>query len=279
MWVGSIYALSKIHAGEGADVGFIDLPIQRERHTGFPVIRASAVKGVLRDECEKNENCKDKVNKLFGPPPRDGKQLEAGALIFSDARILAFPVRGYKVYPFWWVTCPYVLNRYLRDVGKFNEKVDVGERYVGLEKYDEAYIEGIKVRVEKVDGEAAETLKKIFEPILADKIITWDDFKKRLIVVPDNIFALLVRNATEVVARIVIDDDTKTTKNLWYEEFLPMDTILYFTVSYRNGNNKEKFPLGDELATFIGGDITVGSGVVYMKFTSLSGGENNGQRR
>ena len=31
-----IKTLSSMHVGSGSDLGIIDLPIQREKHTGFP---------------------------------------------------------------------------------------------------------------------------------------------------------------------------------------------------------------------------------------------------
>ena len=41
-----------IHAGVGQEVGTVDLPIQRERVTNFPVIRGPSVKGALRQAVE-----------------------------------------------------------------------------------------------------------------------------------------------------------------------------------------------------------------------------------
>lgn len=38
-----------LHAGSGNELGVVDLVIQRERHTGYPKIEASGVKGSLRD--------------------------------------------------------------------------------------------------------------------------------------------------------------------------------------------------------------------------------------
>jgi len=42
----TMYAESQIHAGKGMDVGIVDLPIQRERTTGFPIIQG--IKGSLK---------------------------------------------------------------------------------------------------------------------------------------------------------------------------------------------------------------------------------------
>jgi len=45
----SIKALTPLHVGVGTGLGHIDLPIQREVHTKFPMIPGSAVKGALRE--------------------------------------------------------------------------------------------------------------------------------------------------------------------------------------------------------------------------------------
>ena len=49
----TFYAVSPIHAGSGASTAAVDLPIQRERHTNWPHIQASGVKGAMRDHYRK----------------------------------------------------------------------------------------------------------------------------------------------------------------------------------------------------------------------------------
>ena len=39
-----------LHAGSGSDLGAVDLPIQRERHTDFPKVEGSSVKGCRSEE-------------------------------------------------------------------------------------------------------------------------------------------------------------------------------------------------------------------------------------
>ena len=48
-----------LHAGSGSDLGVIDLPIQRERHTTFPKIESSSLKGSLREAFEVNPELQD----------------------------------------------------------------------------------------------------------------------------------------------------------------------------------------------------------------------------
>jgi len=131
-----------LHAGSGDDIGIVDLPIQREKHTSFPKIEASSLKGAMREAFESAANSKsfDKwdepdvmVHRLFGLDEsglngREEKlkgrfKLEddkeghdrAGCVAFTDARLLLFPVKSMKGV-FAWITCPQVLNKLASDL-------------------------------------------------------------------------------------------------------------------------------------------------------------------
>ena len=134
---------SPLHAGSGDDLGIVDLPIQRERHTSFPKIESSSLKGALREafetavDSQKFNNWDDddvKIHRFFGYDDgslkSDGEEspkrkLEsnfkdasdyAGCLAFTDARTLLFPVKSMKGV-FAWVTCQQVLNKFASDLG------------------------------------------------------------------------------------------------------------------------------------------------------------------
>ena len=104
-----IHALSPLHAGTGQSVGAIDLPIARERPTGIPLVPGSSVKGALRARCE-DEPLRVTI---FGPESANASD-HAGAVQFSDARLLLLPVRSISG-TFAWVTSPYLLQRFARD--------------------------------------------------------------------------------------------------------------------------------------------------------------------
>src|SRR2546428_12600372 len=93
-----LYVETPLHAGVGSGLSSIDLPIQRERTTQYPMIQGSGIKGKLRSaayaatEGEKPTWTKDEVTTVFGPE-KEGSE-HAGALIAGDARILLFPVRS-----------------------------------------------------------------------------------------------------------------------------------------------------------------------------------------
>lgn len=146
-----IHAQTSLHPGAGTALGVVDLPIQRERHTQWPIIPGSAIKGVLRDAYREKHLCTDEfdseeysikferaaaggfqdaanqktvkpramadakrvLNDLFGPPASNADEF-AGALSLTDARILAFPLRSLRGV-FGWITCPAVMERLDRD--------------------------------------------------------------------------------------------------------------------------------------------------------------------
>lgn len=121
-----LYAESPVHAGSGASVGAIDLPIQREKHTDYPIIQSSGVKGAIRHyatdlhegnwlSADDKRNWSGKINAVFGPPT-DATEKHGSAVAFTDARVLLFPVRSLAGV-FGWVTCPAVVARFRREMG------------------------------------------------------------------------------------------------------------------------------------------------------------------
>ncbi|MCX6916527.1 MAG: RAMP superfamily CRISPR-associated protein, partial [Verrucomicrobia bacterium] len=55
-----LFTRTPLHVGAGASVGAIDQPVQRERHTGFPIIPASSLKGTFADQWDANLTQGDK---------------------------------------------------------------------------------------------------------------------------------------------------------------------------------------------------------------------------
>src|SRR5262249_11585540 len=134
-WSGGLlglHALTALHPGSGAALGTVDLPVQRERHTHWPTVAGSALKGILRDACReqvkasyqgdrKQADESAAITQLFGPPTQPSAE-HAGSVSVTDARLLAYPVRSLKGV-FAWVTCPAVLERLQRDVTLVGEKL------------------------------------------------------------------------------------------------------------------------------------------------------------
>ena len=284
-----LYALTPVHAGTGQALKAVDLPIQRERHTAWPVVQASGIKGALRDWCkmawEKSGFDESFVDRIFG---KAGEQSWAGAITVTDAKILAFPVRS-QVNPFVHVTSPTVLRRLSEDL-KVMGKTDIPsvefvtwDKYVTLngEVTGDVVLEDIVVR--PADHQSDQGWEKIFASLAPDV--------DKLLLVSDDAFGYLVRNATEVQAHIAIEDDTGIAKDgsLRYQEYLPTDSVLYFLIFFaderskltRGREEKHTFLMARNVAEVItegigsyiqiGGDFTLGKGICKVNWVSSDG--------
>ena len=112
-----LFTRTPLHVGAGASVGAIDQPIQRERHTGFPIIPGSSIKGVLRDHLFPNakEGEHADADTFFGRGSK-GIEASAGHISFGEAKLVAFPVRSAKG-AFALAVSPLTLLRLARDAG------------------------------------------------------------------------------------------------------------------------------------------------------------------
>lgn len=256
----ALLAETFIHVGGGQSEGVVDLPVAREAVTDYPFIPGSGLKGALRDWAKQKEL--PNVDSLFG------RQDNAGQLLFSDARLLALPVRSLHGAS-RWVTCPHLWERYRRDALRSGRDVpDLGAAPEQGGAFGEG---GDRVILE----ERRFNLKDgIPEPVIEamGSLFAHDDTRARmtssLLILSDEDFAWFARYGLPVQARNVLDDETKVSTNLWYEEALPPDSLLYALVSERGLGEME--PLADALRQSpylqVGGNETVGQGWLALAF-------------
>lgn len=270
-----------LHAGAGQSVDGIDLPIQREVHTDWPCVFGSAVKGALRAHAEQRMAEKNvAITDLFGPNHGSAQERDtshAGALLVGDATLLALPVRSLQS-SFKWVTCPQALTRFARTAQRLGLPLTLPtpvqpskEKALGQV---EAKLFLEEFRFEQSPHDCIHALAKALAP-LSGGALDETTLQERLVVVHDDIFSFLVRNATAVQPHIAIDSDTKTVKDgaLWFEETLPPETLLYVpltaTASRRKGSElsaaqvlaqfKQLLPAGKNWLQ-LGGNETTGMG-------------------
>lgn len=235
-----IHALTGLHPGAGTAPGVVDLPVQRERHTRWPLIPGSSLKGVLRSSCRARLEREDLLA-AFGPETTNAGEF-AGALSVSDARLLAFPVRSLRGV-FAWVTCPAALERFARDarllagIGDVPAPPEV-ERGRAACSGNDLLITGRLVLEEfeyERDGESGAAAAAIAAWLSAHVVrddATGRRLQRNLVVLHEDDFTYFVRHATEIVARVRLDYETKTVADgaLFYEEFLPAETIFHAVV-------------------------------------------------
>lgn len=287
-----LYTLSSVHPGIGSSTEVIDLPIQREKTTEYPVIFGSTLKGALRDNFDKKT-----ANDLFGSEETQGENVYASAVSVSDAKILLFPVKSGKGV-FIYLTCPNVIKRFERDLKVINRNYSSGINDIKdvliSENCSDLLINDTLI-IEEFSFRNPEKSKLVtdFGKFLAKEIfngsIGFDYWKqkieKHIVIVSDDNFKFFVKSSTEVVTRIKINDETKVVEKgaLWTEENIPSDTIFYSIAIFdKSRNEKEKLEeknvfekfknVVDKKTISIGGNITVGRGFVYLNISN--GGEN-----
>ena len=261
-----LYVETPLHAGSGTSLGIVDLPIQREQVTNWPIIQPSGVKGALREYFEKlrdgsqssDSDFGKKTEEVFGP----GEAAEySGAASFTEAKVLFFPIRSLKG-TFAYVTCPLALERFRRDLETLRDcngtnLIDAGQDRPAFPVFpDDPGMESVWVAAKKGEPGKADSLLTtgkdhlVFEELsfkakphpeignLAEWILKaagslpWLDsghLSKRLAIVSDDMFKDFVEMSTEVITRNRIDDETGTVQQgaLWIEEHLPRETVLY----------------------------------------------------
>jgi len=268
-----------LHVGSGTTLDIIDLPIQREAHTDFPVIPSSSIKGVIRAEYAKNiwknaeipdkpsENPTEKEKEFF---EIFGYGEQEGDVIFTDAKILFFPVKSVRGI-FAWITCPMVIERFKRDTGKgldlnielkdeetiAGKEIVINKQFLVLEEISFTQKSNEQDKIEKLHNALPESLKN-------------EIGKEKIAIISDDRFRYFVKNHTEVNARIRIDQTKGTASGgaLWYEELVPAETIFYNLIFSRTGNEKNLEKIKDFIENNkifqFGGDETLGRGFTKL---------------
>jgi len=250
-----------IHSGSGRTEGAIDLPVAREAATDFPYIPGSSLKGALRDYSRQywSNGDRDNIDRCFGD---EGKE-KAGALLISDARLLLLPVRSltgsYK-----WVTSRLILERLKRDLER-SQSPDVvpdvpappSGCYIGLNEGTIYLEERIFNYQEKLPENLAARLQQFIHHQQ-----TRERLENQLIILNDKDFSWFARYALSVQARNELDSNKKSN-NLWYEETLPPDTVMYCVIGERcrnSGMEELRVLLAKSPYLQTGGNETIGQG-------------------
>jgi len=282
-----LHALSPLHVGAGRGVGYIDLPLVREKVTTWPYVPGSSVKGIVAAHHKSSEQS-DLFKTAFGCGG-DSDAL-AGALVFSDARLVALPVPSFFG-TFAWITSPFALRRLARDLVMLNVKspgtipmpVSMGDALTPQDTTvlseggdNRIFLEDLDL-ARKNDEQTTLWAAQIAQWLFGEDKNWSDQFINRFAIVADEVFNFLTHTATEVRARIRIGEaGTAADQALWYEESLPAETLLGGFVWCEppfKGRQHEpndlllKFASGD-LYLQVGGKATIGHGRVRCRFTA-----------
>jgi len=301
-----IYTETPLHAGSGRSLGGVDLPIQRERVTDYPMIQSSGVKGVLRNEVRFSDDRyweykeidgtrkiedTDKLKAIFGSADGDN-QSYTGAVTVGDARLLLFPVRSLQGV-FAWVTSVDGLSRFVRDAEALEFQLnwtlpdeppitdEVTECWAG-EKVSFNSKDGLQVTLEDFTytaqpHPAINTIgvwlaKNILPQDVAEYKYWRDNLPQHLVILRREDFRDFARYGTEVRTHIKIAPDTKTVQSgaLWTTESLPTDTLLYSPLIINNSRAQVDEPQqAEQIAQIL-------TNVLDNKRINLGGDETTG---
>ncbi len=308
-----LFTRTPLHVGAGASVGAIDQPVQRERHTGFPIIPASSLKGSFADQWpathdngkgskqrlsteEKEINGKkthvlkqaDECAWLFGSDTTDLPF--AGSLLFSEARVLAFPIRSARG-SYAWITCPLMLQRAARDgvftgeaaneIKAIKEPTDTADKAFAIFQPDPLGVGNEKKQIVLEEycfthtGTYPESLAKALAQLVPDDLFR--SIKDRLVILSNGMMSHFATTACEVAQHVRISDETGTAEGtgLFNQENVPADTLFYSVLNATKsrvpgGDYKDKSPddalqafaakVSDKKVFQFGGDASTGLG-------------------
>ncbi|MBI4623845.1 MAG: type III-B CRISPR module RAMP protein Cmr4 [Verrucomicrobia bacterium] len=268
-----LFTRTPLHVGAGSSVGAIDQPIQRERHTGFPIIPASSLKGSFADHWNNSLDGPDEKGVrrrgageaawLFGSDDARDEKAAAGALLFGEARLLAFPIRSARG-SYAWITSPLMLRRAARD-GVLAEKdipafpVDQAadakalfspegplalEVTEGTQKVKKVVLEEYAFsHLGSGDSKAAgAALAGLFD----DPV--WKEVAARLVILCDGQMSFFATTACEVAQHVRINDETGTADPgaLFNQENVPSEALFYAVTNATDSRLKSKAYAGTD---------------------------------
>lgn len=234
---------------------------------------------------------------VFGPDTNHADD-HAGAFSPGDARLLLFPVRSLAGV-FAWTTSRDVLARFHRDAATLRSPPDwqpfgpSAETEAMAAPGNEISFDGTAVLEEFTFSIREDAQVRVLGEWIAQHALPqepeYDYWRSKLpgslVILHENAFRDFTQFSTEVISRIRLNHATKTTAPgaLWSEEHLPSDTLLYsplFATGSRvdmkkaphswSGDSRKVLEKLKELSPpriQLGGDETVGRGIVKLRFS------------
>jgi CRISPR-associated protein Cmr4 len=254
-----LQVVTPVHVGEGAAVGAVDLPVARERHTGWPLVPGTSLKGSLRERAARMGFTRPEITRLFGSEPEEDPV--RGAISFGDAVLLALAVRSLQG-TFALVTSPLALARLARWLPGSPPVPEPGiERVVCADP--------ARLREPELDRVVLEDLPMLLGK---DDLRPWADHLcglvgeeaplEHLALVHDDVLGLAARAWLPVRTRAAIDEDGVVKQGaLFTTESLPPETLLFATLQGTPPERAGLLPGPGEVFA-LGGQRTVGCGRV-----------------
>lgn len=283
-----LYAESPVHAGAANSLEVLDLPIQREAVTGYPVIWGQSLKGALRQAAVDASWDAATIASVFGSPVAaggDGEESRPGNVTIGDAQLVAMPVPTLRR-TFAWITSEIALGRLARKYrtiayGDLDVPSVAPDQAVAL---DDVWAgrrgEVLGPCVVQINHQAAGPFAEWSQRIAEDALPSGPMFapftaklRQDLLLLGSDLVRTLLRECTEQTVRVQLETDRKKVKEgPFYSEYLPVETILAASLTQRQtGRDPDEVEveamdleqLLDGALLQIGGDETLGKGLMW----------------
>lgn len=255
-YIYSIECLTNLHVGNG-DVNYnvIDNEVEKDPITKYPTINSSGVKGALKQYFEQIGS--EATEKLFGAPAASSTDhSKPGKLKIMQANMLARPVRASKGSEAYYMATTKTALLQLEKIALQLAEISLIsanslDSELNYRSVDEAIaLEGYKVETNLEDDKLKADLAKIIGKNFA--VLSSSTFRK---------FPL------PVVARN--DLENGISKNLWYEELVPHETVFWFAVMGDDTDLAEFDSVVNGKVVQFGGNASIGCGQCLI--TKLEG--------
>ncbi|HKR49619.1 MAG TPA: type III-B CRISPR module RAMP protein Cmr4 [Pseudonocardiaceae bacterium] len=291
----TLLAETPVHAGGPESLAAVDLPIQREAATGLPVIWGQSLKGALR-QAWRDAGLDDEVAAFGSRPPRRvdsaeddlagaadgdvGGALTKGAISVGDAQLLLFPAATLREV-FAWVTTPLLLSRLGRKLRLLGADpgaaftVGLTDGYgLGTPGWQGTQVIGPffqNIRADAQAGTIGAALARLVCPDDPAFGFTRQKMSDDLLLVEDSTMTGLAQMGTDVVARVQLEEESKTVAHgPFYSEHLPAETVLATLLAGADEHLDRLAELLDGRPIQLGGDETIGKGVLWCRLHSAT---------
>jgi CRISPR-associated protein Cmr4 len=301
-----LYAESPVHAGASDSLDVLDLPVQREATTGYPVIWGQSLKGALRQAAGDADWDSALLTWVFGSEPGQAgdEGTSPGALAVGDAQLVAMPVPTLR-HTFAWVTSDLALGRLAR---RFHAAGRPALHPTSIAADGAAAADAQWTEHQGGQGEvlgpcvvrlapAPDTTLAAWARRLADECVPArptgrdqqddglpDPFKpfrdklaRDLILVGGSIMPTLLTECTEQTARVQLTEVKTVQHGPFYSEYLPAETILASALTLRDLPTRGSNGSGDKQGDRYGEGLTALTALLHDQLIQIGGDETLGK--
>jgi CRISPR-associated protein Cmr4 len=284
-----LYAESPVHTGAADSVDVLDLPIQREAATAYPVIWGQSLKGALRqaatDAGAGQGWDQERIKAVFGSSieyPDEHGGTTPGTLAVGDAQLVAMPVPALRN-TFAWATSEVALGRLARKYKLLHQACPelpevAGDRGLAASQaWTEAEHEVLGPCLVPLGPGPSELLARWADRIAGD-VLDWDGvfrpfagkLRADLLLAGSGIISVLLSECTEQAVRVQLSGSRTVKNGPFYSEYLPAETIMAALLTLRGDgdtdpNRRALADLLDKQPLQIGGDETLGKGLMWAR--------------